>query len=125
MSRFIYAYDFVEFLPMKSDSITCNRQSSNFPFNTCESTRYSKVQNHISALICQITVSYLMHVTKILTVKRHSTLYSSGKVSSYRIYMLFVGNKNGMMHGMTKLEVAMNTPCLKTIAPNTKILTTK
>jgi hypothetical protein len=26
-----------------------------------------------------------------------------------------------MMHGMAKLEVAMNTPCLKTIAPNTKI----
>jgi len=36
MSGFIYAYDFVEFLPMKSDSITCNRQSSNFPFNTLD-----------------------------------------------------------------------------------------
>lgn len=117
MSRFIYANDFVEFLPMKSDSITCNRQSSNFPFNTLD---IQGEKSHKCSYLANY-VSYLMHVAKILTVKRHPTLYSSGKVSSYCIYMLFVGNKNGMMHGMAKLEVAMNTPCLKTIAPNTKI----
>jgi hypothetical protein len=53
-------------------------------------------------------VSYLMHVAKILTVKRHSTFYLSGKVSSYCIYMQFVGNTSEM-HGMAKLEVATNT----------------